>query len=109
MLVKRTEEPKVILTKTIKNIKPVNDDRPPRSHRFLGVSGIALAYPPAGNNPSQFPPGRPNRLGNLGIHLVQVEALDLCSTRLEAPSCVPVVFEGDPGSIILARRRQWRL
>jgi hypothetical protein len=40
MLVERTEEPEIILTKTIKNIKPLNDDWPPRSHRLLGVLGI---------------------------------------------------------------------
>ena len=94
MLAKRTEETKIILTKTIQNIKQVHGDRPPRSHRPPGVSGIALAYHPTYCIPVSFLPTSLTGQAGLDIHAVQIEALDFCAARFRASSCFPLFSRG---------------
>jgi len=104
MLAKRNEETKMILAKTIKNIKQVHGDQPPRLHRPPKVSGIALSYHPAYRIRVRFLPTSLTGQARLDIHAGQIEALDFWSARFRASSCLSFVFEGDPGSIILARK-----
>jgi hypothetical protein len=89
----------------MKKIKWVHGNRSPRAHRAPRVSGVALAYHSSSCIRVSGLPTSLTGQARLGIHAVKIEALDFCAARFGASICLPFVFEGNPGSIILARKR----
>ena len=84
----------MILAKTIKNIKQVHGDQPPRLHRPPKVSGIALSYHPAYRIRVHFLPTSLTGQARLDIHAVQIEAIDSGPLASGPPAACPLFSRG---------------